>query len=307
MHRGIRVLRLNLEDYFSCQQLIAMSFIRAKRSLSQHFLIDRATAQRIVALLSGHGAYGRVLEIGPGLGALTRYLVKTPYEVHAVELDKRLVERLESRYADQGLFLHCQDILLFSPETQLGPSPLALIGNLPYHLSASVLFYLLDWRSHVLEAVFMLQEEVARRLVSAEGTRQQGWLTVLLSAYYHVEYCFSIPATAFAPRPKVESAVICLQRKSQAIDVSYEDLKRLLKAAFAKRRKILNNALQGLLMPTLPANVLALLQRRAETLTLAEFLSLAPYLLPQAPPSSPSPLSSGKKRQKETHKKKFKA
>lgn len=252
-----------------------MSFLHAQRKFSQHFLQDTAAAQRIVSHLSGYGGYKEVLEIGPGLGALTAPLLATSYRIHAVEIDPRAVEQLQKRFGER-LQLYSGDILKmdFGKYVQ---GPLAVVGNLPYAISSAIFFKLLEARDQVPEALFLVQEEVAQRLSTGPGSRRYGLLSVLLQAYYQIKYCLGLAPAAFSPRPKVDSGLLRLQRRSErALGCSHEAFVHVVKLAFAQRRKMLRNTLAplGVKVPAPYAD------QRAEALSVADFVAIA-QLLPQ--------------------------
>ena len=250
------------------------SHFYAKKKFSQHFLCDKAAAIRIVSTLSGHEGYVEVLEIGPGLGALTEWLLKTPYSIHAVEIDPQAVEQLLARFGD-SLSLLQMDVLRLDIRTQFRGRSVALIGNLPYSISSSVCFLLLEARRQVPEAVFLLQEEVARRLVARPGSRSYGLLSVLLQAYYELRYCFSLPPSAFSPRPKVHSGLLQLRRHSEtSLSCRHTAFVQVVKQAFSQRRKMLRNALSQLPID-IPKPLSA---ARAEQLSVAEFAQIAALL-----------------------------
>ena len=255
-----------------------MTAIRAKKRWGQHFLKEEALQRRIVALLGAQQA-ATVLEIGPGTGALTRWLLQGPLaaRLRCVEIDPDLTAHLQRSYPTlQGRLL--QGDFLTLPWAQLGPAPLALISNLPYYVGSPILWRLLEGRAHVSEAVVMLQQEVAQRLAAPPGSRTYGLLSVLLQAFYHVQYAFEVRAEAFAPAPKVDSAVLRLQRRQPYRLPCEEGLFfQVVKASFAQRRKRLRNALKGAALPVeaIPTH---LATQRAEALSVADFVALTAAL-----------------------------
>jgi 16S rRNA (adenine1518-N6/adenine1519-N6)-dimethyltransferase len=250
----------------------------ARKRFGQHFLHDRHYIERIVQAF--HPAPGQhIVEIGPGLGVLTRELLAHTPQLHAVELDRDLVARLQQDLGATGrLTLHQGDALDFDFR-RLAPlgGKLRIIGNLPYNISTPILFHLLDQLDCIDDMLFMLQKEVVERMCAPPGGRDYGRLSVMLQVRCRVEHLFDVPPGAFTPPPKVDSAVVRLTPHAQPPVVIRDPLRfaALVKAAFAQRRKTLRNTLKG--MVTADA-MLALgidPTRRAETLSLAEFAALA--------------------------------
>lgn len=248
--------------------------VRAKKYLGQHFLRDEGIARQIADSLTG--ATPHVLEIGPGMGVLTKYLCDRPdLDFHAIEIDTESVEYLHQHYPAlhviEGDFLSLDLSTIFS-------EPFAIIGNFPYNISSQILFKLFDNRDRVPELVGMFQKEVAERVAAPAGNKSYGILSVLLSAYYDIEYLFTVHEHVFSPPPKVKSAVIRLQRNSvQTLDCDEALFVRVVKAGFNQRRKTLRNALQQLQMP-LNALPVDLLSKRAEQLTVAQFVTITQCL-----------------------------
>jgi len=251
-----------------------MKEVRAKKQLGQHFLRDEGIASRIADSLTGVTPH--VLEIGSGMGVLTKYLYDRPdLDFHAIEIDMESVAYLHQHYPSlhviEGDFLALDLATLFS-------EPFAIIGNFPYNISSQILFKLFDNRNQVPELVGMFQKEVAERVASPAGSKAYGILSVLLSAYYDIEYLFTVPEHVFTPPPKVKSAVIRMRRNGvQALDCDEALFVRVVKAGFNQRRKTLRNALQQLQLPLdgIPAD---LLTKRAEQLTVDQFVTLTQML-----------------------------
>ena len=253
-----------------------MKEVRAKKQLGQHFLRDEGIARRIAESLTGLTPC--VLEIGPGMGVLTKYLCDRPdLDFHAIEIDRESVEYLHCHYPSlhvvEGDFLALDPLTLFS-------GPFAIIGNFPYNISSQILFKLYDNRDRVPELVGMFQKEVAERVAAPAGNKSYGILSVLLSAYYDIEYLFTVPEHVFTPPPKVKSAVIRLRRNGVlSLDCDEALFVRVVKAGFNQRRKTLRNALQQLQLPLdgIPAELLAM---RAEQLTVDRFVAITRMLEP---------------------------
>lgn len=248
--------------------------VRAKKFLGQHFLKDENIARQIAESLTGITPH--VLEIGPGMGVLTKYLYNRPdIDFHAIEIDRESVSYLHQHYP--SLHVIEGDFLALDPGT-LFSEPFAVIGNFPYNISSQILFKVFDNRSRVPELVGMFQKEVAERVAAKPGSKTYGILSVLLSAYYDIEYLFTVPEHVFNPPPKVKSAVIRLRRNSVTTLECDENLfVKVVKIGFNQRRKTLRNALRQLNMPldNVPDRLLSL---RAEQLSVNDFITLTKSL-----------------------------
>jgi 16S rRNA (adenine1518-N6/adenine1519-N6)-dimethyltransferase len=256
------------------------SKVRAKKHLGQHFLKDLNIAQRIVDGLSGHGGYDRVLEIGPGMGVLTQYLLtKTEFSTYVIEIDTESVAYLQKHYEELSPRIIEGDFLKFNP-ADFFPKPFAIIGNFPYNISSQIFFRALQIRDRIPEIVCMLQKEVAQRIASPPGSKEYGILSVLLQAFYDIDYLVSVPPGAFDPPPKVQSGVIRLRRNAvSALDCDEKLFFRVVKTAFNQRRKTLRNALKPVgEFPDHP-----LLTKRAEQLSVNEFVILTQIAATLAP------------------------
>lgn len=246
--------------------------VRAKKSLGQHFLNDLDAAKRIVDGLQPAGAYTKVLEIGPGMGVLTQFLVKkTEYETSLIEIDKESVDYLRKNYLEfTGPRLIDGDFLRYPLENIFGDEKFAIVGNFPYFISTQIFFRILEYKDQCIEVVGMLQKEVAVRLAAKPGNKDYGILSVLLQAFYDIEYLFSLGPEVFTPPPKVNSGVIRLVRNwDKKLECDPAKFKSLVKMAFNQRRKTLRNALRALQLPEHD-----LLSKRAEQLGVAEFTEL---------------------------------
>lgn len=245
--------------------------MRAKKHLGQHFLKDLNIAQRIVDGLSGHGGYDRVLEIGPGMGVLTQFLLpKTDFSTYVIEIDTESVAYLEKHYPDLAPRIIAGDFLKFNAGEHF-PGKFAVIGNFPYNISSQIFFRALEIRDRIPEIVCMLQKEVAQRIASPPGNKDYGILSVLLQAFYDIDYLVSVPPGAFDPPPKVQSGVIRLRRNGvNALECDEKLFFRVVKTAFNQRRKTLRNALKPVgEIPDHP-----LLNKRAEQLSVQDFVTL---------------------------------
>ncbi|TDO26754.1 16S rRNA (adenine(1518)-N(6)/adenine(1519)-N(6))-dimethyltransferase RsmA [Sediminibacterium goheungense] len=241
-----------------------------KKSLGQHFLKDESVCHRIVASLK-EDTFSRLVEVGPGGGALTKYLLEIPdIDFKAVELDDEKVTYLEHTYPSvKGKIIHQSILDVAIPfEEQF-----TVVGNFPYNISSQILFRILEWKKHVPVMIGMFQKEVAERVASASGSKEYGILSVLVQAFYEVEYLFDVPQSAFNPPPKVMSGVIKLKRRETVCDMKSERaFFVLVKAAFNQRRKMLRNPLKGMFTPeTLQQEIFT---KRAEQLSVADFAAL---------------------------------
>lgn len=255
-------------------------YVKPKKELGQHFLKDLSIAQRIAGLLTGHGGYKKVLEIGPGMGVLTQFLIPdNRFATYVIEIDRDSVEYLKQHVpALEGRIL-ASDFLTIRPDLlpdkQPGSTELfAVIGNFPYNISTQILFKVLDMRDRVPEVVGMFQREVAQRIASGPGNKDYGILSVLLQAWYDVNYEFTVPPDVFNPPPKVHSGVLSIRRNA-ITDLGCDERKftQVVKHGFNQRRKTLRNALKPL-SPTEVALASPFMDKRAEQLSVAEFVEL---------------------------------
>ena len=241
-----------------------------KKSLGQHFLKDENICRKIITALQEH-TFSQLLEVGPGAGALTKYLLQLKdVDFKAVELDSEKVHYLLTTYpALQGKIIHQSFLEIEKPFS----GPFTVIGNFPYNISSQILFKILEWKDDVQFAIGMFQKEVARRIASREGNKVYGVTSVLVQAFFDVEYLFEINEQSFDPPPKVKSSVIRLVPRKEVIAMKNEKTFFLLvKTAFNQRRKTLRNALKGLFDATILED--KLFNKRAEQLSVKEFADL---------------------------------
>lgn len=252
---------------------MANNQVRAKKHLGQHFLTDESVAQDIADTLT-FTDYKKVLEIGPGMGVLTKYLLKKPIQTHVIEIDKESVEYLKSNYLNLADRIHEKDFLKYDLSEIFQNEPFAIIGNFPYNISSQILFKTLDMRDQVPEFSGMFQKEVAQRICSKEGSKVYGILSVLTQAFYNAEYLFTVPPEVFNPPPKVDSGVLVLKRKENYRLACDEALFfKVVKTAFQQRRKTLRNSLKTFnLSDNLKANVI--FGKRPEQLSVDSFIEL---------------------------------
>ena len=225
-----------------------MIFLKPKKSLGQHFLKDANIARKIAGSLTLKG-YTDILEIGPGTGILTEFILELGMrQVCLVEIDSSAVEILKKKYDSQNSKIIHGDFLKMDLES-LFPGKFAIIGNLPYNVSSQIFFKIIEHKDKVSEVVCMVQKEVGERIGSAPGNRDYGILSVLLQAYFNIDYLFTVNETVFVPRPKVKSSVLRLSRNERRELACDEELfKRVVKTGFNQRRKILRNSLRSILL-----------------------------------------------------------
>jgi 16S rRNA (adenine1518-N6/adenine1519-N6)-dimethyltransferase len=248
--------------------------VRAKKHLGQHFLRDENIARKIAECLQPQGRYKKVIEIGPGMGMLTKYLLKNEaFETTVIEIDRESVAFLEENYPELKERILSKDFLRIDIKDYFS-EPLAVIGNFPYNISSQILFKILENRDLVPEAAGMFQKEVAQRIAAKSGSKTYGILSVLVQAWYKIEYLFSVSEHVFSPPPKVKSAVIRLERNAVTSLACDEKLfVEVVKAGFNQRRKTLRNALHPFeIIPGNEGHVY--FTQRAEQLTVEDFIQL---------------------------------
>ena len=249
--------------------------VRAKKHLGQHFLKDLSVARSITDALSGE-SYTNIIEIGPGMGVLTQYLLTKDFITHVIELDRESVSYLQAEYPQLSQRIYSADFLKLNPET-ITDQPFALIGNFPYNISSQILFKALDYKDQIPEIVGMFQKEVAERIASSPGNKKYGIISVLVQAYYNIEYLFTVDEDVFDPPPKVKSGVIRLSRNDKKkLDCNEKFFKQVVKQAFSQRRKTLRNALKPLIGKSGFND--PKLELRAERLSVKDFVYLTNQL-----------------------------
>jgi len=256
--------------------------VRAKKHLGQHFLKDETVAQKIGDTLTLKG-YRNVLEIGPGTGVLTKYILEKDITLLAMDLDTESIEYLNTHFSfehrdstSDGKFKVIEaDFLKYDLDTVFPDQPFAITGNFPYNISTQIVFKMLENKERIPEFTGMFQKEVAQRICEKEGSKAYGILSVLAQAFYDAEYLFTVPPGVFNPPPKVDSGVLRLTRK-----VNYQDLgcdpkmlKKVVKMAFQQRRKTLRNSLKGLGLSD-RFRESEILNKRPEQLSVAQFVRL---------------------------------
>lgn len=247
--------------------------VKAKKHLGQHFLKDETVAKKIADTLTLKG-YNSVLEIGPGMGMLTKHLLKKDIITHVIEIDTESVEYLKNNYLNLAPRIIEKDFLKYDLNQVFNGKPFAIIGNFPYNISTQIIFKTLEMRHQILEFSGMFQKEVAQRICSKEGSKVYGILSVLVQAFYKAEYLFTVPPNVFNPPPKVESGVLRLTRKENyQLPCDEKLLFKTVKTAFQQRRKTLRNSLKTFnLSDNLKANVI--FGKRPEQLSVDAFIEL---------------------------------
>ena len=247
--------------------------VRAKKHLGQHFLKDESIAMQIADSLTLNN-YKNVLEIGPGMGVLTKYLLKKDVTTHVIEIDSESVEYLQAHYLNLAQRIISKDFLKINIQEHFGNEQLAIIGNFPYNISTQIVFKTLENKHQIPEFSGMFQKEVAERIAEKAGSKKYGILSVLTQAFYDVEYLLTVPPSVFNPPPKVDSGVIRLIRKDNfTLPVNEKLFYRVVKTAFQQRRKTLRNSLKTMnLSDNLRED--SIFDERPEQLSVEEFISL---------------------------------
>jgi 16S rRNA (adenine1518-N6/adenine1519-N6)-dimethyltransferase len=255
-----------------------MKHIPRKR-FGQNFLTDDTVLYNIIRVIDPQPK-DTMVEIGPGLAAMTRLLLEGVEQMHVVELDRDLVERLKKSFDPKRLIIHSADALQFDFSSIPVPvgSKLRVVGNLPYNISSPLLFHLAEMAPHVQDQHFMLQKEVVERMVAEPGSKTYGRLSVMLQWRYHMELMFVVPPTAFDPPPRVDSAIVRMIPLPNPLPCDQAKLEKVVLQAFSQRRKVIRNCLSGMFAESdlLEAGVDP--QARPETIPLEQYVALANHL-----------------------------
>lgn len=250
-----------------------MDKVKAKKHLGQHFLNDESIAQRIADALTLK-EYKKVLEIGPGMGVLTKYLLEKPIDTYVIEIDTESVAYLQNHYSKLNGKIISEDFLKYNIKEVFGEEPFAIIGNFPYNISSQIVFKALELRDQIPEFSGMFQKEVAERICSKKGSKVYGILSVLAQAFYDVEYLFTVDENVFTPPPKVKSGVMRMIRKENYhLPCDEKLLFTVVKTAFNQRRKTLRNSLKSLNL----SNILredSIFDLRPEQISVEQFIEL---------------------------------
>ncbi|MBQ0119527.1 MAG: 16S rRNA (adenine(1518)-N(6)/adenine(1519)-N(6))-dimethyltransferase RsmA [Bacteroidales bacterium] len=248
--------------------------VRAKKSLGQHFLTDLSIAERIADTIKDYKGLP-VIEVGPGMGVLTQFLLDAGHDVTVVELDEESVDYLKINFPQLKDRIVFEDFLKLDLKTIVGDKQFVVIGNYPYNISSQIFFKVLDYKDQVACCSGMLQREVAQRLAAGPGSKTYGILSVLLQAWYDAEYLFTVDEHVFNPPPKVKSGVIRFTR-NQVQDLGCDErlLRTVVKTSFGQRRKQLRNSVKPLVPGGSPVLQLPVMNMRPEQLSVQEFIEL---------------------------------
>ncbi len=251
--------------------------VKPKKALGQHFLTDMNIAARIAATLDEYKGLP-VIEVGPGTGVLTRFLLDAGHDVKVVEIDTESIEYLKENFPElEGRIIERDFLTLDLNEVVPGDGKFCVIGNYPYNISSQIFFHVLDYKDRVVCCSGMLQREVAERLAADPGTKARGILSVLLQAWYNVDYLFTVDEKVFNPPPKVKSGVIKMVRNAvEDLGCDPRLFKSVVKTSFGQRRKTLRNSLRGMLPPEVKPEVAEsqLWSLRPEQLSVDQFIEL---------------------------------
>lgn len=250
-----------------------MDKVTAKKHLGQHFLNDESVAKNIADTLTLQG-YKNVLEIGPGMGVLTKYLLEKPIDTHVIEIDTESVAYLDAHYPKLHGKILSKDFLKYNIKEVFNDEPFAIIGNFPYNISTQIVFRTLELRNQIPEFSGMFQKEVAERICSKKGSKVYGILSVLAQAFYDVEYLFTVDEHVFTPPPKVKSGVMRMIRKENYhLPCDEKLLYTVVKTAFNQRRKTMRNSLKSMnLSDKLRED--SIFDLRPEQLSVEQFIAL---------------------------------
>ncbi len=251
--------------------------VRAKKHLGQHFLKDETIAEKIGDTL-GLVGYKNILEIGPGMGVLTKYMVQKDVSIIAMDLDTESVQYLKENFTNENFEILEADFLKYDLSQIFGKEQFAITGNFPYNISTQIVFKMLEWKDRIPEFTGMFQKEVAQRICEKEGSKAYGILSVIAQAFYEAEYLFTVPPTVFNPPPKVDSGVLRLKRKEDySIPCDEKMFYRVVKTAFQQRRKTLRNSLKSFdLSDRIKEDTI--FGQRPEQLSVIEFIALTQKL-----------------------------
>jgi 16S rRNA (adenine1518-N6/adenine1519-N6)-dimethyltransferase len=247
--------------------------VTAKKHLGQHFLNDEQIAVNIVNALAEKCETNVVIEIGPGMGVLTKYLLQKPFDLYAIDVDAESVAYLKQHYPQLEPRLTEGDFLKIDPASISGQQ-LSIIGNFPYNISSQIVFRILEYRQQIPLMAGMFQKEVAERICSGPGNKDYGILSVLAQTYYTCEYLFTVPEHVFTPPPKVKSGVMRMIRKPDLSPVNEKMLFKVVKAAFNQRRKKLRNAIAQFHVEDAILQEAGFADKRAEQLGISDFINL---------------------------------
>ena len=263
-----------------------MRQVRAKKALGQHFLTDLSVAERIALTVSEY-KHLPLIEVGPGMGVLTQFLLQNGHDLKVVELDSESVRYLSQCYPQLDGRIIEADFLKLDLAEVTGQPQFVVIGNYPYNISSQILFKVLDYKDQVVCCSGMFQREVAQRIAAPPGSKTYGILSVLLQAWYDIEYLFTVDEHVFNPPPKVKSGVIKLVRNQvKELDCNERLFKTIVKTSFGQRRKTLRNSLRSLLSKDSPVLESDIFRQRPEQLSVSDFIQLTNLVTAENNPSS---------------------
>jgi 16S rRNA (adenine1518-N6/adenine1519-N6)-dimethyltransferase len=252
--------------------------VRAKKHLGQHFLKDEKVSERIADQYTAHDGCKTAIEIGPGMGALSKYLFRNEStQWWLLDVDEESIAYLKENYPERADHIVHGDFLRMDPRKLVGDEPFAVVGNFPYNISSQILFRCIEFRDQIPEIMGMFQKEVAERVAEKPGSKKYGILSVLLQAYYDIEYCFTVDEHVFDPPPKVKSGVIrCTRNAVRSLGCDERLFKTIVKMSFNQRRKTIRNSIKSLLPAGYEDN--PVLQLRPERLSVADFTELTKWV-----------------------------
>ena len=247
--------------------------VKAKKHLGQHFLVDKGICRKIANQYGSHEDCKRVLEIGPGMGALTYLLIGQKLDVSVMEIDEESIVYLNENIPELKGKIFEADFLKADLKEIMGDGQFSVVGNFPYNISSQIMFKCLDYRDQIPEIMGMFQKEVAERIADKPGSKRYGILSVLMQAYYDISYCFTVDEHVFDPPPKVKSGVIrCTRNERKSLPCDEKLFKQIIKLSFGQRRKTIRNGIKTLIKDTgLESELLAL---RPEVLSVEQFVEL---------------------------------
>ena len=250
------------------------SKVRPKKFLGQHFLTDMSVANRIADTVDACPSLP-ILEVGPGTGVLTQFLLRKGRELKVVEIDRESVPYLKNHFPALADNIIEGDFLRMQLDKTFGGQPFVLTGNYPYNISSQIFFKMLDYKDLIPCCTGMIQKEVAERMAAAPGSKTYGVLSVLIQAWYDVEYLFTVDEHVFNPPPKVKSAVVCLRRNGkQQLGCDERLFRRIVKTVFTMRRKMLRNGMKQIVGSDSPILAMPIMSRRPEQLSVDEYVEL---------------------------------
>lgn len=249
-----------------------MAYVKPKKHLGQHFLTDLSIAERIAQSIEQDESFNKILEIGPGTGVLTQFLLDQPQELTVVDVDGESIEYLNTNFESlKGRIIHGD--FLKAPLQDWFDEPFCVAGNFPYNISSQILFKVLDYKDQIPQVVGMFQKEVAERIAAGPGSKTYGVISVLLQAFYEIEYLFTVHENVFNPPPKVKSGVIRLKRNAKSkLDCNEKLFKTVVKNTFNQRRKTIRNSIKPVLNGATFDH--ELLSKRPEQLGIEQFVEL---------------------------------